>query len=585
MARSGKLTNSNGACIVEFEWQQDSRNIPQNKSNVLYVVYVTALYQTYSNVSISCNVQANSISHPSGNQTMTLRRGAKTQIAWGDLSVPHNDVGDASVDINVTVSADSFGAPTVTGKLNLNNIVRMARITSIPTTIYDEDSKISVSYNVSDAWDDTEVIDDIELKVTYDNILSIMEYPLEYRNSAEVGIYSVVRDTLWEGTTDRTEGIVTFEMKTIHTNGNVYTHTKTATYKIINAHPSADIEVVTEDMKSYRLTGNDTTLIKGISNVSIGLTATPKKKATIVDRVIYNGAQVFDGQGTLYSVTDNTFFATVTDSRGLTANAELAMPMIEYIPLTCNLSVDIPSATGETTVNVSGNCFYGSFGAVTNSVKVYYRYAQTGNALGSWRTATAYLGEDNVYYATAAVTGLDYTKQYTFEAYAVDEINTVYSLEAKVKAVPVFDWGENDFNFNVPVTFNSGFTVPASAMQELWNGELQFNGADTVINLATPVSELQNGLVLIFIPKISDTVAWYDMAMSFFISKKAVQVMPNGLHTFLLMSGSNFDYIGSKSLYITDTQIKGNPNNGNSGTKNGIAFNNANFVLRYVLGV
>jgi hypothetical protein len=38
-----------------------------------------------------------------------------------------------------------------------------------------------------------------------------------------------------------------------------------------------------------------------------------------------------------------------------------------------------------------------------------------------------------------------------FQAYAVDKLATVESVERNVKATPVFDWGESDFKFNVPV--------------------------------------------------------------------------------------------------------------------------------------
>ena len=46
----------------------------------------------------------------------------------------------------------------------------------------------------------------------------------------------------------------------------------------------------------------------------------------------------------------------------------------------------------------------------------------------------------------------DYKAKYTFQAKAIDKLITKESVERTVKAVPVFDWGEEDFNFNVPVT-------------------------------------------------------------------------------------------------------------------------------------
>ena len=62
------------------------------------------------------------------------------------------------------------------------------------------------------------------------------------------------------------------------------------------------------------------------------------------------------------------------------------------------------------------------------------------------------------------MTGLDYQTTYTFQARIVDSIETVTTNEISVKAAPVFDWGQDDFNFNVPVTIQ-GSSVPSIVEQ------------------------------------------------------------------------------------------------------------------------
>ena len=49
------------------------------------------------------------------------------------------------------------------------------------------------------------------------------------------------------------------------------------------------------------------------------------------------------------------------------------------------------------------------------------------------------------------MTGLDYTKTYNIKVRAIDKITTAYPPEQSMMAKPIFDWGKNDFNFNVPV--------------------------------------------------------------------------------------------------------------------------------------
>ena len=54
---------------------------------------------------------------------------------------------------------------------------------------------------------------------------------------------------------------------------------------------------------------------------------------------------------------------------------------------------------------------------------------------------------------------MDYTKAYTFQSRAVDSLDNAETAEYKVKLIPIFDWSEDDFNFNVPVHFAKGYTV------------------------------------------------------------------------------------------------------------------------------
>jgi hypothetical protein len=122
----------------------------------------------------------------------------------------------------------------------------------------------------------------------------------------------------------------------------------------------------------------------------------------------------------------------------------------------------MPDTAGNMAVMVTGNYFNGSFGAKSNSLSVYYRYKTVGGSYSSW-TAMTVTKSGNTYSATVNITGLDYKTAYVFQAYAKDELATFYSAEKTVKATPVFDWGESDFKFNVPVTM-AGYTDTPEAI-------------------------------------------------------------------------------------------------------------------------
>ena len=77
---------------------------------------------------------------------------------------------------------------------------------------------------------------------------------------------------------------------------------------------------------------------------------------------------------------------------------------------------------------------------------------------------------NNSYTATVNLTGLDYQKTYSIEASIKDTLTSyVYATEKKINTTPVFDWGENDFNFNVPVTMR-GVELDYVVEQDTKNG-------------------------------------------------------------------------------------------------------------------
>ena len=145
-----------------------------------------------------------------------------------------------------------------------------------------------------------------------------------------------------------------------------------------------------------------------------------------------------------------------------TTTQTIEKELIDYIKLTCNLDVAIPTTDGKTSLNISGNYFNGSFGKVANTLQVQFRYKENNEAYGDWINATATI-TNNTYNAAVDVTGLNYQSAYTFEARAIDKVNPeILSAAMKVKTIPVFDWGENDFKFNVPVYDKDGAELGTS---------------------------------------------------------------------------------------------------------------------------
>ena len=122
------------------------------------------------------------------------------------------------------------------------------------------------------------------------------------------------------------------------------------------------------------------------------------------------------------------------------------------------------------------------------------------------------------------------------------------------------------------------------AQKLLWYGGYYMTANQTVdfLNKET-ISKQRHGIVLVFNPYIDDVVKDYDF-VSVFVPKYLVSLKPGKEHTFH-MTRTKHASVATKILQIYDDRIVGSANNSASGTANGVTYNNASFVLRYVIGV
>lgn len=231
------------------------------------------------------------------------------------------------------------------------------------------------------------------------------------------------------------------------------------TFTVESAKPTISPTITDTNSVTIDLTGDSKKLVRYYSNVAVTIGASALNGASITSRAVTCGGKKLTADGTISGVEIDKFTFTATDSRGLVTtqsitSADGLYSFINYVKLTCNLANDVPSTDGTMVVRTTGNYFNGSFGAKSNSLNVYYRYKVAGTSWptdGGWNIMTV-SKNGNTYTATATVDGLDYQTAYVFQTYAKDTLATIYSVEKTAKATPVFDWGEHDFNFNVPVS-------------------------------------------------------------------------------------------------------------------------------------
>lgn len=223
--------------------------------------------------------------------------------------------------------------------------------------------------------------------------------------------------------------------------------------------PSITYSIATTDSTSSNLTGNTSTIINGVSNVKVTITATPTTGATLVNKG-------FTYQGNYYSMTlsdtkyltggySGQFNFNAIDSRNRSKQITTTVTAIDYRKPSVAIDDVTISTSGTASISVSGTWFNGSFGSTANTLTVQYRYkSASSSSWNSWSSMSTTKNSDGTYTAYASRSGLSYTQTYDFEARVTDKLNTISSKDYSGKSLPVFDWSDSDFNFNVPVTID-----------------------------------------------------------------------------------------------------------------------------------
>lgn len=364
----------------------------------------------------------------------------------GKTTVKHDSNGDAS--ITVSIKTNIYTGVLKTSKITwtLDHIDRFATIESAPNFNDEENPTITYSNpagsNVSSLQACIASSDGNTVYVPYRDISkSGDQYTFELTDTE--------RNTLRAATTNANSMSVKFYVRsTIGSNTDQDSVAKT--FSIKNPLPTISPSIKDVNEKTIELTGDSNILVKYYSDASVAIGAKAVKAASLVKQSVACGNSMLEADGTFQAVETDKFVFSATDSRGNTNALILTPDFVDYVPVSCVLGHSIPDASGKMTVKAYGNCFVGSFGKTSNSVKAYYRYKPSGGEFGEWSEMTVTLGE-NAFDAAAVLSGLDYQTSYVFQAYAEDALEKVESTEKTVKAMPVFCWGENHFTFNTPV--------------------------------------------------------------------------------------------------------------------------------------
>lgn len=229
--------------------------------------------------------------------------------------------------------------------------------------------------------------------------------------------------------------------------------------------PTITATVVDTNATTTALTGDANKLVKYFSNARVTMTATAKNSATIVSQKVTSG----DGKSstsatsTLNGIESGTFNLTCTDSRGFVGTNTVTKTMVNYIKLAItSLTIARESSTSDTVkISLKGNYFNASFGSVTNTLTLKWRYRVENGDWSGYTTITPTKSGNTFSYSGTLGTNFDYQQAYEFEVYYEDK------LIKDTKTQPV---------------------TAGTPLVDMWKGNIKINGTNTATKFVGPLT-------------------------------------------------------------------------------------------------
>ena len=436
---------------LRFGWWQDSQSIANNNSVVGWHLQLIASGGSISSsASKSWAVTVNGTNY-SGTTTIGINNGATKTLASGSTTIAHNADGTKSFSFSFSQQFDInysgvgwIGTKSGSGSGTLSTIPRTSSVSSTNANIGENITitinRASSSFMHTLTYSFCNLSGTIATKTSSTKVswtLPTSFYAQIPNNKSSWG--RVICDT-YSGSTKIGSSECRFD---VYVKESSNKPTISATVKDINDTTKA-------------LTGDENKLIKYYSQAQFTVTGSAKNSATVKSLTsIYNGNTTSKANTTSWTdhysnAVQASYAFGVVDSRGYSNSVTVTKTLIDYVKITCALSVSNPTASGNCTLTITGNYFNGSFGSTNNTLTVQYKKND-----GSWTNATA-TKNGNTYTATVSLTGLDYTQAYTFQARATDKLATATTATKTVKSTPIFDWGSSSFHVHVPLYIKGG---------------------------------------------------------------------------------------------------------------------------------
>jgi hypothetical protein len=448
---------------ARLTWSRRSYSVENNTSTIGWSLIVMG-----DAISVwleeSCHVNINGEAYELNSVTFELSQGGIATILSGTETIQHNANGSASFAYSFDIS-HFFSVFKASGTAMIDVIPRPINIVSA-ADFNDEDNP-TITYNSPSGNAPTAAWAIISLTGRNDDV----KYSLTKNGSSfTFPLTDDERDRLRMGVSSGDSTTVRFIVRT-KIDEKYYDSYITKTLTLINYLPTLNPTIKDINADTTALTGNNQTIVRYVSDVEFNTGASPQKMATIESQTVKCGSRVVEDTtaGTMNDITNHIFTFDMVDNRGYTAHEEIEATFIPYVNLTAVLNVEELTLDGNLTFSISGNYFNGNFGLRNNELSVVYMLEKNGQlidtiTLNPTEQGTLDYGLDTYKYKYT-ITGLVLEEadrsinSYTLQAVVNDLLTPAITTDKITSSgTPIFDWGKDDFVFNVPVLFGRGFT-------------------------------------------------------------------------------------------------------------------------------
>ena len=445
---------------IVYEYFDDDY-ITYNRSRIIVESYLgrpswqsTQSFGGSANINITCDGQSRSTSNYWNYGANQVAGGAWCLIQSETFYVEHNADGTKSISVSSTLSNAAFNpnSASASGDMTLTTIPRATACPNLDGYI---ESSAPISLNPASSSFKHRIYYSYNGKTGY--------YPSSSGFFSSTGSLSL--DSTFYSYTSKSSGTGSITLYTYDSSGNqIGSKTGTLTVRCDKekCRPVISLSVVDSNDDTIALTGNSSKLIKGYSNAKVTYTITTRNSASLKSKTL-NGGSLGTSPFTIYKATYTSYSIQAIDSRDFDTTESKSCTMVDYVPLTLDFDAYRPSPTGsEIRINFQGNYYNNTFGSVTNTISLSWKYRVKGSTNwtngGTFIKDTDYSISGNRYSSKGNISLgniFDYQTNYEICVFYTDKLINTNIAKTVPKGQPVISWEDKKVNVNGTLTINN----------------------------------------------------------------------------------------------------------------------------------